>query len=404
MPPAAEGSFQGQCPTCSQVVAFAAEDRLGHLECPNCQTTALGAAFLRASTPPPGFGTARRAVSDDERTHLILDAVPLDDDDSGEAGEKPVAPPRRAAGEKGPAPRAPAYDPERTHLILDPNETADDDDIEVDADVAANPASAPTLPAPPSAPTAPGTPALAALESAPPPAPDEQPTRLFIDPAELKSVREATSSDDQKTHLFIPPVRRAVDDAGASSSASSASPASSAPAPSPLDGRRSAPPPSPADGSRSSPPPSPREHVRARAEPPRDERTKLMLGPIVLKDEPVSVPPASSKKSAPVARRLGQLGLWIDDVMHERWPLALVAAAIVCGLLSPFTDATDDTGASPSTLPAIAFFIGLVAFVLAWASKLPSEADGGKLAAALARVQGATRLLIDDAQALGAAP
>lgn len=411
-----ESSFRGQCPTCSQEVTLSSEERLGHFRCPSCQATAVGAAFLQASTPPPTFGTARRAVSDDERTHLILDAVPLDDDDAS-ASDAEKAPLRPAANEKGRAPRAPAYDPERTHLILDPIETADDDDDAAEgAGNADNPASARTLPAPASAAVgaspAASTPDNAARPEGPPPAADDQPTRLFIDPVHLKSLRSDDAGDDQKTQLFMPSPRAKGEDAAPASGARHGAPAPSPPPPSPqsspaspLEGRRSSPPPSPTEGRRSSPPPSPLERARGRAEPPRDERTKLMLGPVVMKDAPISVPPSGAEKAPSVGRRLGQLGLWIDDFMHERWPLALVAAAIVCGLLSPFTDEPGaDATSTPSVAPSIALFLGLVAFVLAWASKLPSEGEGGWLAAALARVQGATRLWLDDVQRLGSAP
>jgi len=333
-------------------------------------------------------------VSDDERTHLILDAVPLEEDDSSEPREEQPAPARPPANQKRQAPRPPAYDPERTHLIIDPLESADDDEPE---DAAGHTAPASTLPAPPSEPSLMST-SAARRDSAPPAAPDDQPTRLFIDPVHLKSLRAADAGDDQKTHLFMPPAR--MDDAApASEPPPSASAASSA------EGRRSSPPPLPPEGRRSSPPPSPRENPRPRPEAQRDDRTRLMLGPIVVKDEPISVSPARSKRGAPIARQVAQLGLWVDDFMHDRWPLALLAAAIVCGLLSPFTDEPGEVaGSTPSVLPATALFVGLFAFGLAWASKLPSEAEGGKLAAALARVQGATRLLLDDLRTLGGAP
>jgi hypothetical protein len=413
--PGRESSFWGRCPTCSQVVTLSEEERLGHMECPSCQATAVGTAFLQASTPPRVFGTARRAVSDDERTHLILDAVPVDDDEST-AGDQ-QAPLRPAPPEKS---RAPAYDPERTHLILDPIETADDDDDDAAAAAGAgagaagadHPASAPTLPAPASAasaasPAASSTASVAHTEGAPQAA-DAQPTRLFIDPVHLKSLQGDDAADDQKTHLFIPSPREksperarggatAADEAPAASSARQSAPPASPVPPSP----RSAP--SPPPGKRSSAPPSPPE--RGRAEPARDERTKLMLGPVVLKDAPITAQAAAAVKAPSVGRRIRQLGLWIDDLMHERWPLALVAAAIVCGLLSPFTDETGGgAGSTPSVLPSMAMFLGLVAFVLAWASQLPGDDEGGWTAAAVARVQGATRLWLDDVQALGSAP
>jgi len=347
-------------------------------------------------------------VSDDERTHLLLDAVPLEEDDSSDPREQQPAPARPPANEKREAPRPPAYDPERTHLILDPLESADDDDEPEDA--AGHTAPASTLPAPPSEPSLAST-SSARRDSAPPAAPDDQPTRLFIDPVHLKSLRAADADDDQKTHLFMPPARMG-DDAPASEpppqSASAASPAESrrsSPPPLPPESRRSSPPPLPPEAKRSPPPPSPRENPRPRSEAQRDDRTRLMLGPIVVKDEPISVAPSTSTRGTPIARQLVQLGLWVDDFMHDRWPLALLAAAIVCGLLSPFTDEPGEVaGSTPSVLPATALFVGLFAFGLAWASKLPSEADGGKLAAALARVQGATRLLLDDLRTLGGAP
>jgi hypothetical protein len=130
-----------------------------------------------------------------------------------------------------------------------------------------------------------------------------------------------------------------------------------------------------------------------------------MLGPVVVKDAAISVPPATVQKGPSVGRRFAQLGLWIDDVMHGRWPLALLAAAVVCGLLAPFNDETDAAaGSSPSVLPSIALLVGLVAFALAWAGKLPSDGERGWLATALARLQGATRLWRDDVRALERAP
>src|SRR5690606_11739347 len=94
--------------------------------------------------------------------------------------------------------------------------------------------------------------------------------------------------------------------------------------------------PPPTAGQPSSRPPAPVEPARRVApagdEPPaRDERTRLMLGPVVVKDEPISVPPASTRGRG-LGKRLERLGVAVDALMHARWALALLAAAIVCGL------------------------------------------------------------------------
>lgn len=180
-----EGSLGSQCPTCSQHITPSPNVRHAPAECPSCGATAEAAASPQASTPPSVFGTARRAVSDDERTHLILDAVPLDEDASGESDGDGASAERPAP----PARRAPDYDPERTHLILDPLEAADDDD-EDDAGHEQSPAAASTLPAPPSEPSADELDS-APRDEAPAAAADDQPTRLFIDPVHLRSADDA---------------------------------------------------------------------------------------------------------------------------------------------------------------------------------------------------------------------
>lgn len=254
-------------------------------------------------------------MSDDERTHLILDAVPEEDSEA----EQPLPTSRPPPSGEVPA-HAASYDPERTHLILDPADVAEEDAL---ADPGSSAGVAATLPAPPGSPASSRPPPTAGQPSSPPPAP--------VEPA------------------------RGVAPAGD-------------------------------------------EH------PARDERTRLMLGPVVVKDKPISVPPASTPGRG-LGKRLERLGVAIDALMHARWALALLVAAIVCGLLAPLTgDTGGASGQLPSLLPSFAFFIGLAAFGLSWLTRLPSDDEVSKFSAALTRLQGALRLLVSDAEALRGAP
>jgi hypothetical protein len=118
---------------CSQRVSLTVEVRARRVECPRCHHRESGRVFIDTETPvavllvdaahvdepatiarqAPGVAAGAsfaRGTSDDERTHLLLDAESLIEE---EPKRVRPGPPARAA-----APRSKASDEERTHLLL----------------------------------------------------------------------------------------------------------------------------------------------------------------------------------------------------------------------------------------------------------------------------------------------
>jgi hypothetical protein len=123
---------------CSQRVILTFEMRLGRVECPRCHHRETGSVFLDTETPvavllvdagrldpqtialPASGEPGGRGVftSDEERTHLLLDAESVLDD--APRPRRPEPPPRAAA------PKREALDEQRTHLLLDPVDLKDE--------------------------------------------------------------------------------------------------------------------------------------------------------------------------------------------------------------------------------------------------------------------------------------
>jgi hypothetical protein len=134
MQEAAARSNLGRCPACQQLVTVPAEGSSGELACPACQHRAPASSFAtvelpRAAIVMPAQDAARpgpRALAaDPDRTHLLLDLAPDADDAGAEtpaaravAAKPPSKPARSAPPRRSPAQRSPASDDERTHLLL----------------------------------------------------------------------------------------------------------------------------------------------------------------------------------------------------------------------------------------------------------------------------------------------
>lgn len=248
----------------------------------------------------------KRPAADAERTHLLLDAVCLDEDDSAAGKEQPprAEPPSTSAGAASAAGRATAADEARTHLLLDPVALDEAD----------------------------GSP------RAVPAAPEEPPTRVFIDPVLVREERARLAS-------------------AAPSSARGASNAAREPSPT--------------------------------GEP----RTHLMLGPMILKDEPLAVLPLLADKPGWLTEQVRRLGFWVDDVMHARWGIALVAAALLCGFVVPYVG---ERGGAAARVLSLGLFVGLLAYGLTWLGKLRPAQGQWLVGAALARLRGSVGQLWPD--------
>lgn len=133
-----EEALRGRCPTCTQLVSVAAGSRARTVACPNCQHPALGAVFIELETPRAvleaadeprtllrhdGPRPARPSshAADDARTHLLLDAVPLEERSSIDV----------SASARGHQPSR-LGDDARTHLLLDAAALEEPDEDEAD--------------------------------------------------------------------------------------------------------------------------------------------------------------------------------------------------------------------------------------------------------------------------------
>ncbi len=132
-----------------------------------------------------------------------------------------------------------------------------------------------------------------------------------------------------------------------------------------------------------------------------DERTRLMLGPITLKDELMVALARAGDKPSWIGEHLRRLGLWVDDHMHGRWMAALVVAALVCGILPALME---EPSFAASGLTSIGLFVGLAAFAMTWLAKLQNRDGNGDLRAAGARLRAAARLVALDARELERPP
>jgi hypothetical protein len=146
-----QNALQGRCPTCSQSVTLAADAGSRDVECPRCHFQGAGTEFLAEDAPLPVIEVAR---------------------DTGRAR---------------PSSRAPDKPDERTHLILSPLDVQDEQTIAPGSDLSAQLSSA--LAADRGAAEAP-------LRAG---APDEARTRLVIAP----SVHRSAVPDEARTHLLL---------------------------------------------------------------------------------------------------------------------------------------------------------------------------------------------------------
>jgi hypothetical protein len=132
-----------------------------------------------------------------------------------------------------------------------------------------------------------------------------------------------------------------------------------------------------------------------------EERTRLMLGPITLKDELMVALARAGAKPSWLGEHVRRLGLWVDDRMHDRWSAALALVAVVCGILPALME---EPSFAASGLTSIGLFVGLAAFAMTWLAKLQNRDGNGDLRAAGARFRAAARLLALDARELERPP
>lgn len=260
-----------------------------------------------------------------------------------------------------------AADEERTHLLLEPA-SVEDDETGGGEPAGGGDGALPAPPGPDAAPPADlSDEERTRLRLSPVPesrpAADEERTRLKLD--SLRTAAEV--DDDAKTRLRMEPVRveAAVPTAGSPSTKS--------------------------------------ESIKAKSG--GDERTRLMIGPIVLDDSPLAVLPPPAKEAGPIAAAIRRLGQRIEDVMHQRWVLGIVVAAVLAGIAPPFID---EEGQHPSSagslLASLALLVGSVAYAFAWLSQLRDGAGNASFRALVPRLRAIAQMVQLDLRELERRP
>jgi hypothetical protein len=233
----------------------------------------------------------------------------------------------------GAAPARIAADEERTHLLLDPICLEDDEE--------------------------------AGKETAP----EEPPTRLMLD---AERVKKALAPEEPPTRLMLDAERVKQEVARAAATAAGA------------DGQKT---------------------VQLRPGAAGDARTQLMIGPLILKEEPMALMPFVADKPGWLLGHTRRLGFWLDERLHNLWGAGLVAGGLICGILAPLIDQGGDEPRSVATLLAsLALLLGLAAFAVTWLGNLQTDGRRGLLAASGARLRGAAQLLDVDIRELSHSP
>jgi hypothetical protein len=158
-------------------------------------------------------------------------------------------------------------------------------------------------------------------------------------------------------------------------------------------------------------PPPRRPEPPTRAPAPKrpafdDERTHLLLDPVDLKDD---AEPGAPRRDAPARSAAGPgraltLGRVLDEMMHDRWRLALVLLALACGVLPPILDGLRDAeDAGVSLVASFLLPFGLATFGLAWLSRARS-ASRLNLVLVTSRVRASGSRLLRDLSELRHSP
>jgi hypothetical protein len=363
MPDAGMSENQSRCPTCNDSFSVPAGDSHRPVQCPSCRQKAAGATLLDADVLDADLPDVvpTESPADDARTILML--TPPHPDAAGAAPEEAANAAgidTRSAGSNETAARAVSEDPSdegRTHLML------------------RNPRAAP------------------ASEAA---AEDEQKTRLMgrIDwqalgvqtpggaPTHARP-RANSVADDARTHLLLN-----ADDLKDEEDAE----VPVAPAPLPA----------------SDPWTSNAHAVNLEGPKPQDPdeaRTHLLLDAEDLKELP---PPALERLPEKLGRltpHLLRFGRRVDQLLGERWTLALAGLALAAGVVAPLGAALSArTGAALHTLVAMAALIGGAAYGCAWCGRVAAEDGEWGPGLPGARFRSAVRLLLEDLGEFGRSP
>lgn len=136
-----------------------------------------------------------------------------------------------------------------------------------------------------------------------------------------------------------------------------------------------------------------------------DARTQLMIGPLILKEEPMALLPFVADQPGWLLGHTRRLGFWLDERLHALWGVGLVAAGLTCGILAPLIDQRgDEPGSVVTVLASLGLLAGLAAFGVTWLSNLQTDARRGLLRAIGARARGAAQLLEVDIRELSGSP
>jgi hypothetical protein len=304
---------------------------------------------LSEEEPRPG------PASDAERTHLMLDAVPLDEDDDRptDAPESELSAEASAEEREVAAARGAASDAERTYVMLDPVPADDGPGPEHGAE--------PALAEPPPA---------RARSAGPKPA-----------------ATRAVASDEARTQLmFGRQLPEKIIKPGVSAR--------------PLSSRRRQ-----GHGTPPAPHPAGQKRAAADGEAFDEPRTHLLLHSLDLEDERETLLGRSLAKLSGVLPHTVRLNFWLEDRLRGAGGGVLLIVALLFGIAAPLLDSLRDDRLAPLSLTASCLLLlGLSLLGVARLSQLQDEAGAWDLARLPTRIRSSVRLLLEDIQQLERSP
>jgi hypothetical protein len=294
-------------------------------------------------------------ASDQERTHVMLEAVPLDEeeDDDERTTDAPESNPSHPEGaeDEPAARRGAASDEGRTYVMLNP--------VPVDDAAAAGEMADPE----------PAEPAPARPRSAGPP----------------QAVARAVASDEARTQLmFGRLLPDKINKPGASARPNRRRQSNGAPPATEASGQKRA----AADG-------------EAFEEP----RTHLLLHSLDLKDERETLLGRSLAKLSRLLPHSVRLNFWLEDLLRGAWGGALLIVALVFGIAAPLLDSLRADQLAPLSLTAsILLLLGLSVLGFARLSTLQDQAGAWAPAGLPTRLRSGFRLLGEDLRQFDRSP
>lgn len=136
-----------------------------------------------------------------------------------------------------------------------------------------------------------------------------------------------------------------------------------------------------------------------------EARTHLLLNSADLQDAEETLPTATLARLSRLTEHALRLSLWLDELMHGRWSVALASLALVCGLVPPLLDSLSADPVSTLNLVAsVVWFSGLATFGIARINGLRNDDGGWDLSIVGTRIWTSSSLLVEDLKEFARSP